>query len=99
MLKKALQESVESNHACEYSADSEIFTGDVKKIRIQVLHFENSMNLVEGHFDDLLICQFFLNVEKIVHKLTDIPNCIREDGDPLLDIDVFRGLADVCINE
>jgi hypothetical protein len=55
--------------------------------------------LVEGHFDDFLVGQLLLDVEEVVHELTDVPDCIGQHAHPLAHYDVLRGLADSRVHE
>jgi hypothetical protein len=99
VLEQRLQEAVQTDHTSEYPADPEVLAGNVEEIGIEVLHLEDGVDLVEGDLDDLLVCQFLLHVEEVIHELTDVPDCIGEDGDPFANGDVLRGLADGSVDE
>ena len=76
MRKQSFKEPIEPNHWGEYAIYSEILAADVKERRIEVLYFENLMDHEERSFDDLGCCQLLLNVEEVIHELTDISDCI-----------------------
>jgi hypothetical protein len=76
VLEQCFDEAVEADHACEYSADSEVLAGDIKKVRIKILYFEDGMNLVECNLDDFLIRKLLLDVKEVIHQLADIPDCV-----------------------
>lgn len=76
MIEKTLHKSIQADHACEYSTNPEVLTGDIKEARVQIFHFEYIINLKKGYLNNFLICQFFLNIKEVIKKLTNIPNCM-----------------------
>lgn len=92
MLKQSLEEPVHTDHTCQNPTDPKVLTSHIEEVRIQIFYLKHSVNLIKSDLNDILIGQFLLNIEEVMHELADVPHCIGQCRHPFFDFNVIRGL-------